>query len=360
MNIRIWKTALLFLIMLSLVGCKPTSVKPAESEVPPAPTMEIQNTEAPSVTEIDILEIPLSEPLNVAEAEISGMDWYGDKLVLLPQFPDRFKEEGLGSLFYIDQADIIAYIKNPDGNPVSVNRIAFDQSGIQNSLKGFEGYEAIAFYEESFFITVETKPGVSMKGFVFKGEVKDNLSLMTILPETFQEIRPQANYPNASDEAILVFNERVYTFYEDYGKNKNNNPEVHIYDLDLNPVSTISMPNIEYRFTDASQIDSQGNFWAINYFYPGDTHLLPSSDPIAEKYGEGRTHLLLEPVERLVQFQLSDTGIILLDQEPIQFTLLPNDEARNWEGLVALVDYGFLVATDKFPHTILGFCESLR
>jgi len=34
---------------------------------------------------------------------------------------------------------------------------------------------------------------------------------------------------------------------------------------------------------------------------------------------------------------------------------LPGNDARNWEGIVRLDNRGFLLATDKFPTTILGF-----
>ena len=98
----------------------------------------------------------------------------------------------------------------------------------------------------------------------------------------------------------------------------------------------------------------------MNYFFPGDVHLLPASDPLAEKYGEGETHQSFDPVERLVEFQITEDGINISDQPPFQFRLLPDNEARNWEGLVLLDESGFLVVTDKFPTTILGFYEILR
>lgn len=358
--------ATVFLFLLNACGAKVTLIpeKPIVTVLPTV-THDLQKTheyaELPkNVSEVDILEIPLPAPLDKPNAEISGMDWYGDKLVILPQYPDRFVVDNFGSLFYINKSDIIAFIENPPYSPVTIQRIPFDQAGIQDDLAGFEGFEAIAFYEDHFYVTVETKPGINMKGYIYQGEVKDNLSLLTIDADTYQEIRPQVKYINASDEAMLIFNQKVVTFFEDYGENKNNDPLVHVFSLDLREIVTIPMPHIEYRLTDVTRADSDGNFWAMNYFFPGDEHLLPSRDPIAEVYGEGPTHQLYEPVERLVKFHIDENGITLLDQEPVQFALLPDDEARNWEGLAMLEGYGFLVATDKFPSTILGFCEILR
>jgi hypothetical protein len=63
-------------------------------------------------------------------------------------------------------------------------------------------------------------------------------------------------------------------------------------------------------------------------------------------------------VERLVEFQLSHAGIVLVDRPPIQLELPDNllgMIGRNWEGLVRLDERGFLLATDTFPGTILAF-----
>jgi len=325
-----------------------------------APAQATQDEPEIRTEEIEILEIPLPEPINIPEAEISGMDWYGDKLVLFPQYPGRFEIDGFGSLFMIEKDDIIGFIGNPDGDPINIERIKFDDGGISAQLKGFEGFESITFHGNHFYVTVETKPGASMLGYIYRGTIDQDMSIMSIEPEVFQEIKPQAWFANASEEAILIYNETVYTFFEDYGLHKNNNPVAHTFDLDLNELGTISMAHLEYRMTDVTGVDSQGRFWGMNYFYPGDVYLLPASDPIAEKYGEGASHQTYDPVERLVEFQITEGGIQILDQAPLQFKLMPDNEARNWEGLVSLKELGFLVITDKFPSTILGFYEILR
>lgn len=327
---------------------------------PAAEVEEPEPNNANQIEEVSILEIPLPEPLNSNDAEISGMDWYGDKLVLLPQYPSRFKQDGSSSLFYIEKADILSYIQNPTGEALTIHVIPFDEQGIQKTLKGFEGFEAIAFDGGHFFITVETKPGSNMKGYLFRGDVGDGLSSLTLDAENYQEINPQADFSNSSDEAMIVFQDSIYTFYEANGQKQNPNPVVHVFDFNLKAIGLTSVPNVEYRVTDATRVDADGYFWVMNYFYPGDTHLKPELDPIAALYGKGPSHLENEPVERLLKLHVSEAGIVLIEQAPIQFVLLPGDEARNWEGLVKLDELGFLVATDKFPKTILGFCEILR
>jgi hypothetical protein len=114
------------------------------------------------------------------------------------------------------------------------------------------------------------------------------------------------------------------------------------------------MPHIEYRITDATALDSANRFWAINYFFPLEFDQIPDTDPLVERYGAGATHLQYQTVERLVEFQYDTTGIRLVDRPPIQL-VLSSETGRNWEGLVRLDDRGFLLMTDRFPGTILGF-----
>jgi hypothetical protein len=352
--------SILVLTIAGVAGCKPQE-ESQESLIIETPTAKQTQEEPTSVVdEGEILEIPLPEPINKPDAEISGMDWYGDKLVLLPQYPGRFESDGFGSLFMIEKSELLDYISVPDGDPIQIEQIKFDDGGISKQLKGFEGFESIAFYGDQFYVTVETKPGASMLGYVYRGSIDHDMSSMTIEADVYQTIKPQAWFPNASEEAMLIYNETVFTFFEDYGLHKNNNPVVHKFDLDLQELGTIPMDQIEYRITDVTGADEEGKFWGMNYFFPGDIHLLPASDPIAEKFGEGETHQSFDPVERLVAFQITEKGINLLDQAPLQFRLLPDNEARNWEGLVLLDELGFLVVTDKFPSTILGFYEILR
>jgi hypothetical protein len=58
-------------------------------------------------------------------------------------------------------------------------------------------------------------------------------------------------------------------------------------------------------------------------------------------------------VERLVEFQYSESGITLAATPPLQLEL--GDDPRNWEGIVRLDDRGFLLTTDWCLETILAF-----
>ena len=106
--------------------------------------------------------------------------------------------------------------------------------------------------------------------------------------------------------------------------------------------------------TDATAVDENGRFWIINYFYPGDKELQTDNDDWREG-SWGATHLIYDQVERLIELQWTNEGITFT-RTPAMLLELPDDEARNWEGLVRFNE-GFLLATDKFPTTILAYVE---
>ena len=299
--------------------------------------------------------LPLEGAASASRAEYSGMAWYGETLVLLPQYPSRFSRSGDGALLGIAKADILAYLDGKSTEPLKPRSIPLQAGGIASRLRGFEGFESIAFAGERVFLTIETSPGKKMLGYLISGTVAPDLASITLDPDRLAEIQPQADFSNQSDEALLVWGERIFTFYEANGAKANPSPVAHIFDFSLQPQGTLPIPNLEYRLTDVTPPDAQGRFWAINYFFPGDTHLLSLSDPLAEKYGKGPTHARSAVVERLVELQLSPDRISLNGTPPIQLELLGDGSARNWEGIAPLDGRGFLLVTDTHPETLLGF-----
>ena len=111
------------------------------------------------------------------------------------------------------------------------------------------------------------------------------------------------------------------------------------------------------RITDATRMDNNGRFWAINYFWPGDKKLLmPGNDDVLNKVKQGSSHSKLDQIERLVEFQLNRDEISISDTKPIQL-FLESDASRNWEAVARLDDKGLLIATDKHPKMILGYVQ---
>lgn len=306
--------------------------------------------------EAQVAPLVLDASMAKQSMEYSGLAWFQDWLVLLPQYPEKNLIQGQASLFAIPKQSITDALNHPSGEALPWQAIAFEDDGLSESIRGFEGFESIAFDGDEVFMTIESRSGSPMMGYLVRGTVSGAIEQITLDADTLVPLDPQTSFSNASDEAITLFNGMVYTFFEDNGFEQNPQPIAHQFSIeDPLQAATIPFPNINYRITDATSTDSEGFFWVMNYFYPGDTHLQASSDALAEAYGQGATHQDSDVVERIIKLQIDNAAIRLVDEPPVQLQLSPENEARNWEGLVVLDDLGFLVVTDSFPESILAF-----
>ncbi|MFZ5911447.1 MAG: hypothetical protein ACOYYU_15655 [Chloroflexota bacterium] len=306
------------------------------------------------IPEQTVAYLSLEGPVANPDAELSGLAWYGETLILLPQYPERFGE-GDGVLFALPKADVLSALDATHTVSLDPAPVALIAPGLKESIPNFQGYEAIGFHEDQVFLTVEAGEGLDMHGYIVSGAISPDLGKIELDTSNVVEIPLPIQSENHSDEALVVLDDKVLTFYEVNGANLNPQPAARVFDFDLQAQGIISMPHLEYRLTDAA-LDDSGHIWVINYFFPGDTGLTPKSDPLAESYGKGQSHLQYDQVERLVAFDYSDKSITLVESAPIQLAL-ESEDANNWEGLVALDGRGFLLVTDKFPSTLLGFVE---
>ena len=106
------------------------------------------------------------------------------------------------------------------------------------------------------------------------------------------------------------------------------------------------MPNIDFRITDATNVDSIGKFYALNYYYPGE--FLKLKPNIKNKD---------IAIEQILELQIINNQIIRTDKTPIKISNLNAKNGRNWEGIVRL-NNGFLIITDMFPETIMAYYKS--
>jgi len=346
---------LLLLGLLSVAGCTAHDRPPATATSLPTRTT---TGPTPQAAEVAIVPLPLEGPAARNTAEISGMAWYGDALILLPQFPRRDTDLPGGALYALPKAEILARIDGQTAAPLRPSLIPINSAEVQRAIGGFEGFEAVAFSADRIYLTIEAGPGQQMKSYLVSGEIAPDLSAIHLQTSAPLEVPLDVQISNYSNEALLVDGERLLLFYEANGAAFNPTPRAYVYTLDLQPAGTLSLPSLEYRLTDASAVDAQGRFWVSNYFFPGDVKILPERDPLAEQYGQGSTHAGASVVERLVEFQLPrqpGNAITFSGTPPLQLQLAEGQVARNWEGLVLLDERGFLLITDKFPETILAF-----
>ena len=350
-----------------LIDTKPTQT--LESSVEPTEVgnvVEITGTETPEtpvsqplLEEVEVVTLKLPERLQAPSFEYSGLAWFGDFLVLLPQFADGKESLREPNFFAISKEDLFLAIENPDYE-LPVRDVPILNSDLRDKIKGFEGFESILFIGQTVYLTIESRAGNPMMGYLIKGEVKGDLESITLDPESLMEVEPLSSVRNATFEAMTYWNENLYIIYEHNSKQGDAQPVAYQFNLDFEFERQIAFPVIDFRVTDATISDPSGKFWVMNYFFPGDTHLAIDQDALVTEYGEGATHKENEPVERLVQLQIGDDEISRVDQPPIYLQLLDYNIARNWEGIAWLDDLGFLLISDSFPGSILGFCPILR
>lgn len=311
------------------------------------------------ISEIEFKEIKLEGEIAHRESEISGLAWYRDYLILLPQFPFKFGNGLSGSLFYIPKSKIIYHLQSKSQTPLKPARLKLFADGLEQFNRWGSGYEGIIFKDNDVYIVFESYK--NSNAFVVKGEIDFTNNSVTLEAATLQEIEIPTKLPNLTAETITLFEDKILILCEVNGINLIENPKANLFSSELSSRSEISLPNIEYRVTDATEIEKDSTFWVINYLWPGEiNYIKPQNDTLFDKYGIGKSHQNSPKVERLVKLKISNNEIQFADQPPIYIQLNSNRGSRNWEGLVKLDEIGFLVATDMFPRTILGFIPNSK
>lgn len=299
--------------------------------------------------------IALSAPLDQASAEVSGLAWHGDTLVVLPQYPSRMAPEGTRRLYGLPREALLQALADTTVAPIAPTPIQLTVNGPRTDSAAHQGFEALAFVGSRAYLLMErARPEGGMDGGLFPGTVSLERQHVTVRAPDARLLPAQAVLRNMSYEALTTVGDTVLALFEANGARVNPDPRAHRFDAGGQPAGTVSFPTLEYRLTDATAADARGRFWVMNYFFPGERGILqPAPDSLAMRFGRGRSHHTTDVVERLVEYQYTPAGIRRTEAPPIQLAL-DADTGRNWEGLARLND-GFLLATDRFPTTLLAY-----
>ncbi len=295
--------------------------------------------------------LPLAGPLLQPDAEISGMAWYGDILVLLPQYPHQWGH----SLFGLHRVDLARAIAGESDLTLEPFPIPLHGSPAMRRLAGFEGLEAIAFVDDRVYLLAEATLPNHMQGYLLTGTVLSKLSALAMDMTQVAVLSPQTEFRNQSYEALIRAPDGIASIYEANGAGINRDPHAWVNSPDLAPRPVVAMPHVEYRLTDATAVNAAGEFWMVNFHWPGSPHLMPKLDPIAARWGEGPSQAQSDIVERILKFRLTRAGVELIDEPPLELQLRNATVARNWEGIALWEDEGFLLVTDRFPTTMLAY-----
>ena len=236
---------------------------PAASKSPTPTIPKTPETEIESI-EVSVQEIPLEGKASQTDAEISGLAWYDDHLILLPQYPRKMGNGETGFIFSLPKTKILDYIQKDTQEPLKPNPIPIIEDGLELDFNYFDGYEAIVFQGEKAFLSIEMRGGASSVGYLVSGKMSPDLSKLELDPNSLTLYYPPLNLPNMSDEALFMSGNTVFSLYEVNGF-LNPEPYASQYDLDLNETGQVSFPQLEYRLTDATLLDAENRFWVIKY-----------------------------------------------------------------------------------------------
>ncbi len=291
---------------------------------------------------VEPIYITLNGDITSPDQEISGLAWHNDNLILLPQYP-------ADKIYSIPKQQIIEFLDSCR-TTIFPKEIKWDASNIDKRICGFEGFESIIFNDDTVYVTIEVEKHKKNSGYIARGIIDTKRNEIKINKKSLKKIKTPVTLRNMTYETILINNNSLITIYEVNSKKVNKLPIYHQFDRNLQSDIIKPFPATEYRITDATEIDDEGKFWVTNYFWPGDYDLLKPdlNYTIAKKED-------IKPAERLLEFLILDGQIFRTEKPPIDIKISEFGDSRNWEGVVRLDDKGFLIATDKFPGTILAF-----
>ena len=301
--------------------------------------------------EFKINEIKLAGLITDKNQEISGMDWFNDRLFLLPENPNGF----LFSITRNEIHNILTNLYTRDYKPITPRETKFKTPDYINLIPGFDGFEAICFDNNNVYLSIEAKHNGLMNGYIVWGELNPSTFEITIPEQNLRKIETPIQIDNMSFESILYYQNQIIMLYEANGLNLRKTVDHKIFSITDQTLSNINSTNIEFRLTDVTDIDINNRFWCINYFWPGENELLlPGKDNFAHITKQNNTHKISKTVERIIEFEIKGNKIIPSNKKPI-FLSLEEGNSRNWEAVARFNSIGLLVATDKHPRMIFGF-----
>ncbi len=303
--------------------------------------------------ELPVLDFRLDGPATQASMEFSGLAWWGDRLVLLPQYPER-----AGGVFVVEKATLLDRLSGELRDPIRPVPVAFDTGGLAQQIPGYEGYEAIVFAGDTVYALIEARHRKHMRGWLVQGHVDRAANRIVLDPKSRRRLDPPVQLRNMAYEALALHHGTLHAFFEANGRNVNPSPASQAFTTALAPAPAFPTPPLEYRFTDATAVDAQGRFWGLNFFWTGEAKLLrPAAEPPETTPNNSTNIARLVPL-RFSEKRIHSDGPLL----PLARGLFPS----NWEGIARLEDAaarlpdgrpvrGVVIVTDKYPATRLGF-----
>ena len=319
------KLIILIFVALLLSGCYSTKLR-----------------QLPVIDNPVVRNLVLPAPYDNRMAEYSGLCRLDDYILLLPQYPERFKDEQTEGHFVIVPMESIDIEGSLECIPIEV-------IGLEalHQYEGYEGFESVTKNGAELYFAIEVG-GVVPYTLAIKGKYSIELKQIVLDSNSITRLETPVSIDNASYESVVYNDGKLYFFYEGNGININPTPYVLVTDTDFKVIEQVTLSPIEYRITDVTNLDADV-LYAINYHWTGD----------AEKYNPGLdllTNTLNREngIERIIPLQFNGKEFI-----PYMNGSIINLEykGRNWEGITKYKD-GFLLITDKYPGSEFVYIEA--
>lgn len=325
------------MIIFSLAGCT-------------SGVILVNNPNLIILDEYDVKEYEMAAPMNAREMEISSLCWAGDNLLILPQYPHKF-----GNNIFSVNRSLIERLRFKE-DAVTGKKIKMEYTGDYSFLKKNGcGLEAIAVSGDNVFLLAEMVNKIDGTfAYLLKGRFFSKENKIIVNTENKTTLKTSYKIKNLGFETLTIFNNKLIAIEEINGKNIVANPKVKVFDFDLKLIDEYEFPNIEYRITDATAVDSEGVFYVTNYFYPGERdEIKPAEDSLIYKYGIGKTHQTNEYLERIIELKIVGKKIII-NSPPYYLKMDDYSEGRNWEGIEMLDKNIFILSADYYPKSIFS------
>ncbi|TAK27538.1 MAG: hypothetical protein EPO40_18145 [Myxococcaceae bacterium] len=314
---------------------------------------------------VPVLSICLAGEAAARGSEYSGLAWHGDELFLLPQWSPRGLTRARSQpgftrpwVYRIPGARLRAWVDGRDRSPITPERVAFDTINLAND-PDYQGFEAIAFDGDRAALIVERGDRDRMSGLLVTARLDPARGL--VLDRDALALDVPMRSDNHAYEALTRVDGSWLALFELNGMDASCASTALRLDARGGEPSAVAVEPIPYRVTDATTVDAERRFWVTQYSYRdvGDTAECERSiravgcfqEAVDCDPREGATR----SVERLLELRDDGTAVRATGR---MIRLLREERGRNWEGLARLDDRGFLVVTDEWPRTILGFVPS--
>ena len=288
--------------------------------------------------------LPLELDEDLAAVEFSSICWWDDELVLLPQHPEL-----AGRCLLVLSRDSIARAvaeieSGREVRPLRPRRIPTETASVPDSIRAYDGLEAIVIRDDRCYVLAEYGNETEAWGSrLITGSIERDRNQVYLEHVGATEITSQGTRTNFTEETLILSGNECWVISELNGRRVVDRPSLLRFSLDLEPLGDMPMPPLEYRVTDATNLDAEGRFWVLNIFWP------PDADLVLPEVESG-------PVERLVPLRRNGDRIERDPSRPI-LDLRGNREGpmHNWEGVARWGDDGFLLVTDEYPENLLAY-----